>query len=251
MSVTSRKIELEALILKDLDTFFDKISDEYQASMSAAGIPVNAIDYNDELKSLLMKHYERSIYEFAEDELSFILPFLINYARQEALTVSAIITETNQKNINRAQVVGQAQAQEDREAGEVVTQSTVALIGSLHLRRLFDGRKANIATTETQTLSEPTRMTVAEVHAGQPTTIGNAKKPFAVKYQLDKTWRDQDDDIVRLTHAEADGQVRPHDQPFAVGGSLLNFPRDTSLGAPIKEIANCRCYTNYIRGKKL
>ena len=251
MSVTSQKIELEAKILKDLDAFFDKIAVEYQLSMGAAGIPVNASDYNEELKALLMKHYERSTEEFAEDELSFILPFLINYARQEALTVSGIITETNQKNINRAQVVAQTQVQEDIANGEAVTMASTALIGSLALRRLFDGRKTNIATTETQTLSEPTRLTVAEVKAGQPTTIGGAVKPFAEKYQLDKTWRDQGDDIVRPTHAEADGQTRAHDEPFSVGGSLLNLPRDTSMGAPIKEIAHCRCYAEYKRGNKL
>lgn len=56
-----------------------------------------------------------------------------------------------------------------------------------------------------------------------------------------KEWRAILDSRTRATHVIANGQVVPIDQPFEVGDSFLQFPRDTSLGAQIDEIANCRC----------
>lgn len=56
-----------------------------------------------------------------------------------------------------------------------------------------------------------------------------------------KKWRAHKDELTRATHARADGQTVPVDEPFIVGGYALMFPGDTSLGAPPQEIANCRC----------
>lgn len=59
---------------------------------------------------------------------------------------------------------------------------------------------------------------------------------------LVQEWRSLMDGRERRTHHEAHGQVRPIDQPFQVGGALLRFPGDTGLGAPLKEVINCRCF---------
>lgn len=56
-----------------------------------------------------------------------------------------------------------------------------------------------------------------------------------------KEWRAILDSRTRATHVVANGQVVPIDQPFEVGDSFLQFPRDMSLGASMDEIANCRC----------
>jgi hypothetical protein len=50
----------------------------------------------------------------------------------------------------------------------------------------------------------------------------------------------------RPSHAAAHGQVKPIDEPFEVGGSLMQAPMDGSLGAPTGEIVNCQCMTEYI-----
>lgn len=55
------------------------------------------------------------------------------------------------------------------------------------------------------------------------------------------TWVSMGDDKVRETHQEADGQVKPIDEPFDVGDYQLMFPGDDSLGAGAEEICNCRC----------
>ncbi len=61
------------------------------------------------------------------------------------------------------------------------------------------------------------------------------------KGQLTHTWETMKDERVRGTHAIADGQTVPINQPFVVGGYKMLFPCDDSLGAPASEILGCRC----------
>lgn len=60
-----------------------------------------------------------------------------------------------------------------------------------------------------------------------------------------KQWVDVRDRKERETHREVGGTVIPIDDTFVVGNSLMRFPKDTSLGAEMKEIANCRCTIKY------
>ncbi|MCM1276050.1 MAG: phage head morphogenesis protein [Lachnospiraceae bacterium] len=56
-----------------------------------------------------------------------------------------------------------------------------------------------------------------------------------------KEWKTIMDGHERDTHAIANGQRVPIDEPFIVGGYKMMFPRDVTYGAPPKEIINCRC----------
>ena len=49
------------------------------------------------------------------------------------------------------------------------------------------------------------------------------------------------DGRTRDSHLDADGQEVDLDQPFEIGGYKMIQPGDMSLGAPISEVANCRC----------
>lgn len=69
----------------------------------------------------------------------------------------------------------------------------------------------------------------------------------AVTYKVERTWHNVGDTNVRETHVTANGQRRPLDQPFLVGGHLLKHPRDPS--GPSQEIINCRCSETYRRIK--
>jgi hypothetical protein len=60
-----------------------------------------------------------------------------------------------------------------------------------------------------------------------------------------KRWITEKDDKVRETHKMVDNKDIRIDRPFVVGDSLLQFPKDTSLGASMEEIANCRCTIEY------
>ncbi len=57
----------------------------------------------------------------------------------------------------------------------------------------------------------------------------------------EKEWLATQDNRTRDSHANANGQVVSIDEPFAVGGFKMMHPGDTSLGAPVSEIADCRC----------
>jgi uncharacterized protein with gpF-like domain len=60
-----------------------------------------------------------------------------------------------------------------------------------------------------------------------------------------KKWIDVGDKRERKTHLEVGGTILPIDEPFSVGDNLLQFPKDTSLGASADEIVNCRCSIQY------
>lgn len=54
-----------------------------------------------------------------------------------------------------------------------------------------------------------------------------------------KTWHATHDELTRPTHRDADGQQRPIEQPFDIGGAALDHPAD--FDAPPEEFWNCRC----------
>lgn len=56
-----------------------------------------------------------------------------------------------------------------------------------------------------------------------------------------KEWQATGDGRTRDSHAAAGSQVVDIDKPFKVNGYNMQHPGDSSGGAPISEIANCRC----------
>lgn len=55
-----------------------------------------------------------------------------------------------------------------------------------------------------------------------------------------KRWLSTEDSRTRASHRVADGQACPLDEPFRVGGFLLQHPADSISVAP-HEVINCRC----------
>lgn len=62
-----------------------------------------------------------------------------------------------------------------------------------------------------------------------------------------KIWVSERDKRVRVTHRGVDGMELPIERAFLVGDSLMNFPKDTSMGASSKEIIDCRCTVKYLK----
>lgn len=59
-----------------------------------------------------------------------------------------------------------------------------------------------------------------------------------------KTWITENDERVRLEHAEVDGMKIPINEKFAVGSDLMDFPHDYLNGTP-GNLINCRCVCLY------
>ena len=60
-----------------------------------------------------------------------------------------------------------------------------------------------------------------------------------------KQWLTMKDERVRGTHVAVDDKILPINEPFVVGGSLMQFPLDFSLGADASETCGCRCVCRY------
>jgi uncharacterized protein with gpF-like domain len=102
-------------------------------------------------------------------------------------------------------------------------------IEKLYLEQIIPHRAEVIARTETIAASG----------------AGSRAAAVASGLNLTHEWVDSHDERVRPTHSDADGQVKPLDEPFEVGSSLLMFPGDASLGADGKELIQCRCVEVY------
>lgn len=60
-----------------------------------------------------------------------------------------------------------------------------------------------------------------------------------------KQWIDIRDRKERETHRRVGGTIISIYEPFMVGSSFMEFPKDTSYGASASEIVNCRCSARY------
>ena len=76
-------------------------------------------------------------------------------------------------------------------------------------------------------------------------TVEKKQEPKIIR-KLFKRWDAVNDHKTRPAHAQVDGKEIEFDKPFSVGGELMKFPGDRSLGATDKNIINCRCRTQLI-----
>lgn len=98
--------------------------------------------------------------------------------------------------------------------------------------------------TDDYYLSNDREMFISECEANSILNYRQYSK--AVKSgKTKKKWIDVGDKRERKTHLEVGGTTLPIGEPFSVGDSLLQFPKDTSLGASADEIVNCRCSIQY------
>ena len=81
---------------------------------------------------------------------------------------------------------------------------------------------------------------IARTESTKATSWG-AMQTYTAAGVMEKEWLATGDERTRPTHAAADGQVRAINEAFVVGGYPMGQPGDGTLGAPISEIAACRC----------
>lgn len=60
-----------------------------------------------------------------------------------------------------------------------------------------------------------------------------------------KKWIDIKDKRERESHRKVGGTTKPINEPFLVGDSIMNFPRDFSFSPSASQVVNCRCSIKY------
>lgn len=277
------KLRLEALVKPGIRKIFARAADDFRVSVARTGQSPDTAKYRTSFESLLDEHYRRVQKSFSgavllqndvhaysslrqikaakdEDEThtkELIAAIFLLWREEHAPDQADIIVGTTSRDMGDA--IGQAR-QALTEQGKPTDNRSLAATATAILKRILRGRVDLIAITETQAAAEATK--AIEVSAatgvripGIPTPADTSTTDSSTTRQtqqanaLKKSWLDMRDKRVRHTHLEAGRTYGATpislDQAFIVGGSRMMFPGDTSLGAPVREIANCRCSARY------
>jgi len=140
------------------------------------------------------------------------------------------LAKTTKQRLNVALRVGFDKGSSLGLTGQELADYVQAEIGDrFGLQRL--GRSNTIARTEAQKLAQ-------------------FSKSQAVKksgLDVEKQWITRRDNLVRDPHRAVDGARVSYEKTFSVGGYKMDYPGDSSFGAPAGLVVNCRCDTIYHR----
>lgn len=82
---------------------------------------------------------------------------------------------------------------------------------------------------------------IVQTEAMTASSVASYESVKVLGIPFEKTWVNSGMSNTRDTHAEADGQTVPEDEPFIVGGEMMMYPHDDSMGASAGNIINCAC----------
>lgn len=118
------------------------------------------------------------------------------------------------------------------DAGRPVSQADIERITQRYAARLLDTRAETVASIQT----------VEAYNAGRNQLYAQMIEDGLDPARITKRWKSRGDEKVRLSHRAMNGQVVPGGAPFITPrGARMMHPGDSSLGAPMSEIARCRC----------
>lgn len=265
------KIKLEKDFIRKLTTLNNKIVKKTVLDFARDGVVLNAREFEPALAELLDGQYDRAARVFSDQirdvlpedlqstdiENSLITDALVVFFAARVIDQSQIITRTNQRDISTSIVSANRQLQELAEPGEIVTTRAVARTAGVLLRRKLKGRTGTVATTEVQVAAESSKATETSILTRNPGSLPRPvlaiPQPQVVVPQLPvglpppkvkKEWVTAGDEVVRrspFSHVFADGLKINLEESFDVGGQLLRIPGDTSQGASLSNVINCRC----------
>lgn len=244
------KLRLEKPLAVKFRQLFRTIGKDLAAVYEATGSSLNASEYYQEVLGLL-----KPVYRKAAREVSTVLRDNIKSSigpvetKQDAEIDNAIrsfvntapedrakaITDTTQKNIDAA-ILGAITAMAI--SGDEPTKEAIATQAGKDFTdsNLFRGDM--IAETEVLNAVEGSKFVELDTILALGLVVGG----IVIRDKVKREWVTVLDDKTRSAHARADGQrVDGTNAAFDVGGDRLRFPGDTSLGASVGNIINCRC----------
>jgi hypothetical protein len=260
----AKKIRLEENVKPKLTSFFRDIGKQIGPVMRATGRPPQLAIFRDELIELLSKHYDRVSKAFQGDvapNLTKGLTLHLELKQEEAERViddaqeevdeallalialraprqADFILETTEKELNDATTKAVVEAAKKE---ETLTNSELSRKVTQDFNSRTPGRVETISITETQAMAEDTKLTEAQTIANSGVFIAGVSAVLVMR----KIWNTILDERTRSSHVLADNQERSMVQPFLVQGQRLKVPGDTSLGATLDNVINCRCAAEY------
>lgn len=249
----AKKVRLENRMLPEIKSVFSQMVVDYVSRLVATGTIPRAAEFTDEWRATLRRQYRRvgkvflgtrrgsKFYEIIletkqtltlEQNAALVAGYSI-WSRDFGIQQSAFITQTNQRQYGDALQTATGQAEEQREeTGVTLGAAAIAALAGLELRKLFRARETAIANVQTQAPAEEAKRREAIAVGG---TEGRTEDV------IKKTWQTVGDEKVRLSHVTTNGQRRPGNTAFTVGGENLRYPGDSTLGASLRNTVNCRC----------
>lgn len=240
------KLSLENSFMPPLRRYLRDLAREFKLYYTRSGSGFQTSEFDQELATILKAHYRRVSNAFKlgvrtqdnadmlDDEIDSAIKA---YNDPHSLTQAQIINETNQKEFNKYTLAALASL---AETGRPLTNRSVAEEAAKTFNSHVVPKSQLISTTETQNIAETTKGIEESI------MLGSAISGLA-GVQFEKLWVSVLDNRTRHNHAIADGQRRLQAEPFLVGGERMNFPGDTSLGASLENIINCRCSSILLR----
>lgn len=246
-----KKIELEAIITSQLiSRYFSPISKDFFKTYSETGVIPNFTLHDQNLNKVLNSNFDKTAKEFSRklrnelgrvenaQELNEIINSNLEALKVQNLTISQkSISNTTQNDLQRSvkDIILAAAA-----ANVVLNNRQIARRARRKFNSLSSGRLKTISGTQTQQAAEGAKNEEASALNKNNAVFPAAGVNFA-KSLIKKTWMTEMDNRVRPAHVVAQGQVVNFREPFKVGGELLMIPGDTSLGASLGNIIECRC----------
>jgi len=177
-------------------------------------------------------------------EIKHRIPVIVSsHFKVRALSEATKITATT--NAQAITALREAQRLATDPSVLAIEQVNVASQSSAVFRRRLNGRISGIIRLNTNEPAEAAKLTQIQILRGEEPTLAGGTGTDGTK-----SWANQGDSLVRIppdskfNHIAAE-QTVALDKPFNVSGQLLRYPGDTSLGASLGNIVNCRCSVTY------
>lgn len=251
----AKKIKLENRLKPKLKKLFNQIGEDVKSVWIATRSIPNLNSFNLELTAILRDHYRIVAKTFKRTTRNSLKSFLKLETKQEENIDKDIVTFINDHSQQQSDTILRTTERNLQNiAAKIITSAALSglilspqEIGS-EIQSEFnsnsDNRVDTIAMTETQTSSE----TIKFIEAIALTAVIQATPGTQ---QMFKTWNTVLDEKTRISHVRADRQRVPTNKPFSVQGQMLKVPGDTSLGASLDNIINCRCSAVFnVEGKE-
>jgi len=252
----SIKLSLENALTSQLRGFFKRMSSDFRAAYSSTGRIIDVRSYEDELIDILRPHYRKTAKKFSRTlrtEIKSVFLLDMEYKQDDSEVDGEIRAFVNVTPIIQAgyiiqtteDIVTQAVAATIAQqllTGQSMTNEQIAAAAAVEITRKNAARAPMIAQTETQRAAEGTKF----IEANTLIQTGAEVNGITVSDATEKEWNAVLDSQTRTAHVKADGQRRSVNEPYLVKDQLLNYPGDTSLGATLDNVINCRCGSQFV-----